>query len=320
MTQTPPTSSIVSNAFAKIAPLAKTTWVRSRPTILVGIKGLVNLGQTAASSLEQQIQAEASSPAPLDFTPVRKVATTFWTQAQPWWAKIIAGVRSRLDGETNGKLSDRALSGILSGMALLLLWLTTSLPVGPSRAAKPVAKPPVAAKLAPKTLAQKYPADLPTTKQAPFPSDLNAAPTIAPAAGSVPTAGSKTAGATTAPVPAPRPSALPAPAKPVAIAPQPVVKLTPEQQLLSSFQALGDNPKLLQSLTQDRINHTLRLTLNPDWYSLSPDQQDQLAADFLTKTQALKVRNLQLLDGAGNVIARNPVVGNEMIILLRQAL
>jgi hypothetical protein len=319
MTQTPPTSSIVSNALAKIAPLAKTTWVRSRPTLLVGIKSLVNLGQTAASSLEQQIQAEASSPAPLDFTPVQKAATTFWTQAQPWWAKIIAGVRSRLDGETNRKLSDRALSGILSGMALLLLWLTTSLPVGPSRAAKPVVKPPVAAKLVPKTLAQKYPADLPTTKQAPFPSDLSAAPTINAAPTIVPTAGPKTFGAKPTVPTASMPPALPAPAKPVAIATQPVVKLTPEQQLLSGFQALGDNPKLLQSLTQDKINHTLRLTLNPDWYSLSPDKQDQLAADFLTKAQGLKVRSLQLFDGAGNMIARNPVVGNEMIILLRQA-
>ncbi len=315
MTQTPPTRSIVSNAIAQIAPIAKTTWVRSRPTLLVGIKSLLNLGQTAASALEQQIQAEASSPAPLDFTPVQKAANTFWTKAQPWWAKIIAGVRSRLDGETNGKLSDRALSGILSGMALLLLWLTTSLPVGPSRAAQPVAKPPVAAKLAPKTLAQKYPADLPTTKQAPFPSNLSGAPTMLPAAGSNTVSAKPLASVPTAS----RPETLPAPVKPVAIAPQPVVKLTPEQQLLASFQALGDNPKLLQSLTQDKVANTLRLTLNPDWYSLSPDQQDQLAADFLTKTQALKVRSLQLLDGAGNVIARNPVVGNEMIILLRQA-
>lgn len=345
----------LGSALAKVEPVLRSTWVRSRPTILATLKGLIGLGQEAATALEKQIAAAPASPAPLDFTPIQKAATTFWAKTQPWWVKIIAGVRSRLDTTTNSKLSDRALSGVLAGLTLLLLWLTTSLPIGAKQPPTPTARPkaPVtttqpAAKLAPKAVVQTYPADV--TNKTAFPKDLTTAPIsttpapganppIAPTQTATPTP-TKTAvqpPATGAPAmaAAPKPVApvapkaiatAPVPPKPVATQtvakapPKATPKPTPEQQLLSGFQSLSNGyaPNLIQTAQQDKPANTLKLTLGDSWYGLSSDQQDKLAAELLGKTQTLKVRSLQLLDTKGNLLARNPIVGNEMIVLLRQ--
>jgi hypothetical protein len=364
----PPQSNAIGSALSKIEPLLRSTWVRSRPTLLATLKSLVGLGQEAATALEKQIAADSTSPAPLNFTPVQKAATTFWEKVQPWWVKIIAGVRSRLDGETNAKLSDRAISGIFAGLALLLLWLTTSLPLGHSqpmatnRQPSVASRPKPAVKLAPKSVAQTYPADV--TNKTAFPKELTTAPTsatsaapaltakppmvfdrpevIAPAqtapaqtapAQTAPaqTASAQTASAQTAPAqitPATAPAiatAPPIPIKPIApktitAPPKPINKPTPEQQLLTSFQGLSNSyaPNLVQTAQQDKLANTLRLTLADGWYGLEADQQEKLATELLGKTQTLKVRSLQLLDKQGNLLARNPIVGNEMILLLRQ--
>jgi hypothetical protein len=344
----PSQSNAIGRTLSKIEPLLRSTWVRSRPTLLATLKSLVGLGQEAATALEKQIAADSTSPAPLNFTPVQKAATTFWAKVQPWWVKIIAGVRSRLDGETNEKLSDRAISGIFAGLALLLLWLTTSLPLGrsqPIAANRPsvASRPKPAAKLAPKSVAQTYPADV--TNKTAFPKELTTAPTsAAPALTAKPpmvfdrpeviapaqtapaqTAPTQTAPAQTAPAAAPAIAAAPVPIKPIApktitAAPKPLNKPTPEQQLLTSFQGLSNSyaPNLVQTAQQDKLASSLRLTLGDGWYGLEPDQQDKLASELLSKTQTLKVRSLQLQDQQGNLLARNPIVGNEMILLLRQ--
>jgi hypothetical protein len=134
----------------------------------------------------------------------------------------------------------------------------------------------------------------------------------------VQTAPVQIAGAPTTPAIAPVPIKPIAP-KPIA-APKPLNRPTPEQQLLTSFQTLSNGyaPNLIQTAQQDKLANSLRLTLGDGWYGLGPDQQDQLATELLGKTQALKVRSLQLLDGQGHLLARNPIVGNEMILLLRQ--
>jgi hypothetical protein len=331
----PSQTNALGSALSKIEPLLRNIWVRSRPTLLATLNSLLSLGQEAATALETQIAAEANSPAPLNFAPVQTAATTFWEKVQPWWVKIIAGVRSRLDGETNEKLSDRAISGILSGLALLLLWLTTSLPLGqgapaPSRPKAPIASAPVkpAVKLAPKSVAQTYPADV--TNKTAFPKDLTATPSAAPALTAKPPITSSQSKAIApaqsdsaiAGAPMPVKPILPKPIlpKPVIAAPKPINKPTPEQQLLTSFQGLSNGyaPNLIQTAQQDKLAKTLRLTLGEGWYGLASDQQDKLASELLGKTQTLKVRSLQLLDPQGNLLARNPIVGNEMIVLLRQ--
>jgi hypothetical protein len=65
----PPQSNALGSALSKIEPFLRSTWVRSRPTLLATLKSLVGLGQEVTTALEAQIAAEASSPAPLNFAP-----------------------------------------------------------------------------------------------------------------------------------------------------------------------------------------------------------------------------------------------------------
>ncbi len=53
------------------------------------------------------------------------------------------------------------------------------------------------------------------------------------------------------------------------------------------------------------------------WYSLEKSQQDKLAADILQRSQELNFTHLKIVDSQEKMIARSPVVGNEMIIFHR---
>lgn len=62
----------------------------------------------------------------------------------------------------------------------------------------------------------------------------------------------------------------------------------------------------------------LSANLSSGWYRLPRDQQDQLAADLLGRSQSLEFATLELLDPDGAMVARSPVVGNTMVIMQRQ--
>lgn len=104
--------------------------------------------------------------------------------------------------------------------------------------------------------------------------------------------------------------------------PEPM-QITPEQTLISDIQeqvatitnayAAG----LIQSVQVDFRQGALRVNVGSDWYGLMRSQQDQIAQDIYQRSQELSFTHLYLLDDAGQIIARNPVVGDRAIILLR---
>jgi hypothetical protein len=53
------------------------------------------------------------------------------------------------------------------------------------------------------------------------------------------------------------------------------------------------------------------------WYNLEKSQQDKLAAEILQRSQELNFIHLEIVDYQKKIIARSPVVGNEMIIFNR---
>jgi hypothetical protein len=53
------------------------------------------------------------------------------------------------------------------------------------------------------------------------------------------------------------------------------------------------------------------------WYNLEKSQQDKLAAEILQRSQELNFIHLEIVDSQKKIIARSPVVGNEMIIFNR---
>lgn len=323
------TSSSQTNSFnqiiAKVQPIAQKAWVSSRPTIAQALKATSNTLQSAADQLDQQIAAADTTVEPLNIEPLKQAATTFWAKTQPIWAKLIGLMRTRLPEDVSGKLSDRALSGIVAGLALLLLSITTHLPSGkatatPPPVAKPASRPvPVKQPIAPaptaaKPITQKFPVDTAQGGQ-PFPTDLSA-PSLQPA---TPPAVVTVPAPTVKPAPtAVPPSALVAPATPTAPKPAPV-KLTPEQKLMAKLQAdLGDQSDLLTGVKPNKAESRLQISLEPDWYDLPYNQQDRFAQALFDQAQTLRFNSLELLDNQGEVVARSPIVGSEMVILLRQ--
>ncbi len=137
------------------------------------------------------------------------------------------------------------------------------------------------------------------------------------------------------PVVAPAPPTLEAP--PVAEVPIPEVSppppevppeppVNPEEALVATIErqirtAGGDQELVRQVINKIDFNlgtGYLRVVVNPQWYALSERQQDRFAKGIGERSQQLEVSRLEIVDQAGQVVARPAVVGSGMIILRRQ--
>ena len=65
------------------------------------------------------------------------------------------------------------------------------------------------------------------------------------------------------------------------------------------------------------IGSRLIVTVGNQWYDLTTEEQNNLGNNILERSQSLDFRKLDILDNQGNLIARTPVVGKELIILQR---
>lgn len=328
-------SSSLNQLIEKVQPTLQKAWVGSRPTVAQLLKGTIGTLQKAVDGLEHQMQAEGSTTKPLDFTPVKNLADKFWQKAQPLWVKVVGLVRDRLPQDVNQKLSDRALSGVLAGIMLLVFWVTTHLPGGattPKPAPRPITTQRPSSPTQPKNqsaIAKQFPVDVGQNPGTAFPKDLRAPGITPPVSPPVSPQASPQAApqpVQTAPLTAPpsNPTINPIPNNPPAIAATPVqpkpVKLTPEQKLLAKIQESTNSyaPNLTQAVKPNKASSTIKVTLASNWYDLPPEQQDQLSANLLNQAQTLKFKSLELQDSDDNLLARSPIVGNEMVILLRQ--
>ncbi|MDJ0601199.1 MAG: hypothetical protein QNJ37_20445 [Crocosphaera sp.] len=113
---------------------------------------------------------------------------------------------------------------------------------------------------------------------------------------------------------------LPQPLKNVPSSPP---KLTPEQSLISAIQqeviALTTQypDDVIGRIEANFLGSRLMVTMGNKWYSLSREEQNQLANTIWERSENLDFRKLEMLDPQGNLIARSPLVGNEVIILKR---
>ncbi|MDB9473699.1 procyclic acidic repetitive family protein [Dolichospermum circinale] len=117
--------------------------------------------------------------------------------------------------------------------------------------------------------------------------------------------------------------------------PTPIIELTPEESLLvaieNQFSEISVSVKntkdknkdqnivsqLIKPLVANFRTGDLTLKISDMWYSLEKSQQDKLAADILQRSQELNFTHLKIVDSQEKMIARSPVVGNEMIIFHR---
>ncbi|MBW4642905.1 MAG: hypothetical protein KME23_07900 [Goleter apudmare HA4340-LM2] len=204
-----------------------------------------------------------------------------------FWSGILAKIRSWIPANLSAKLSDTALTGIVAAIAVILVWTTTTVFGG---------KPTEVATVPP---AQEVPAPTPTPTTA-TPLETQPLEEITP-----PPA------IETPPPPEPEPT------------PTPAVELTPEQTLIAAIEnqvaEISDRfaDGLIKSIQANFRTSNLTVKISDDWYTLQPSQQDKLAAGILQRSQELDFSHLELVDSHKRLIARNPVVGNEIVIFKR---
>jgi hypothetical protein len=133
------------------------------------------------------------------------------------------------------------------------------------------------------------------------------------------------------PTPVVEPEAIPTPVIETEPTPIPVIELTPEQALLAAienqFSEISVSVKntkdkniisqLIKPLQANFRTSDLTVKISDIWYNLEKSQQDKLAAEILQRSQELNFIHLEIVDFQEKIIARSPVVGNEMIIFNR---
>ncbi len=100
-------------------------------------------------------------------------------------------------------------------------------------------------------------------------------------------------------------------------------KLTPEQNLIASIQ--NQVAEISQKYAEGAIlaieadfdSGYLTVTIDDSWYQLGKNQQNKLSQEILNKAQILDFYKLTIKDTKNHLIARSPVVGNEIIIFRR---
>lgn len=226
---------------------------------------------------------ERSSPA--SFESIADKLRPKLEQLQGWWNKTLGKIRSWLPESINQKLSNTALTGAIVGVLVILFWTTSALfPGKPSRVASvPPSQP-----------------SLPATGDLTTPPELSAP---------------ENSQSVEVSPPSPEPVATPSP----------ILELSPEQQLVADIQTqvteIGNQyvDCLIQSVQANFQESRLVIKTSNGWYKLNSSQQDQLAGELLNRAQALDFSKLEIIDSQGALLARNPVIGTDMVILKRQS-
>jgi hypothetical protein len=246
------------------------------------IEGLVRETQRLAASLDKDISSEDTFSEETDeeITGLDRVLPSF-NSLQTWWDGLLGKTRAVLPTSVNNKLSDWALTGIITGIVVVVL--LTSVLLFPQQRFPEVAQNPPETTEVPK--AEKTPTVFPLPEVIETPSELTS----------------------------------PGTPEPIEIT-TPEPELTPEQSLIAAIQEqlreiTSQYPEgLIKSIQANFLGSRLIVTVGDGWYELNPSKQDSLANTILKRSQKLDFRKLEIIDNQGSLLARNPVVGNKMVI------
>jgi hypothetical protein len=282
-------------AYQRQQPVWKTAIIRI-------LRGTIGVLETAV------VKLETAPP------PGTEESSGFWQQLQLVWSGLLAKIRSLLPANLTRQLSDKALTGIIAGIAVVLVLATSSVFTNkPTEVATvppveevPVPTPTVTTPPESTVPEPQLPEEMPPTPE----PEVTATPEPEPEATPTPT-----------PEPEPEPTPTPTPEP----TPTPAVELTPEQILIAAIEnqvaEISDRiaSGLIQSIQANFRTSNLIVKISNDWYSLKESQQNKLADEILQRSQELDFTHLEIVDAQDKLIARNPVVGNKIIIFQRRA-
>lgn len=220
-------------------------------------------------------------------------------QTPGFWGGILGKIRSFLPENLSAKLSDTALTGIIAAISVILIWTTSTLLTN---------KP---AEVATVPQVEETPSPTITTPPAEIIPEPQPPVEITPPAAEIPP-------------PEPEPTPEPTPEPEPTPTPTPILELTPEQQLIAAIQnqvgEISDRfaSGLIKSIQANFSTSNLTVKISDDWYTLKQSEQDKLAADILQRSKELDFSHLEITDSQDELVARNPVVGTEMVIFKRK--
>jgi hypothetical protein len=102
---------------------------------------------------------------------------------------------------------------------------------------------------------------------------------------------------------------------------KPELNFTPEQNLIAALTTkLGelaqDYPsEFIQNVQVNLPDSSLIIQVTDDWYELEESRQNSLGNEILQRSRAFRFDKLELQDKMGTLIARNPIIGENMIML-----
>ena len=105
------------------------------------------------------------------------------------------------------------------------------------------------------------------------------------------------------------------------VAIEPELIFTPEQNFVAVLQTkianlTDDYPTDFVDLIKVNLpKNTILVEVNDDWYELDESSQNQIGNSVLERIRQLKFNKLKFQDSTGKLVARNPVIGDNIIIL-----
>ncbi len=105
---------------------------------------------------------------------------------------------------------------------------------------------------------------------------------------------------------------------------KPKIKFTPEQNFIAAIEKRVENlttsykSDLVTTIEADLNSNKLLITVDDQWYELNSDRQDKVSNEILKRSRQLEFKKLIIQDTEGKLLARSPVVGDNMVILLRK--
>jgi len=286
-----------------------------KASLIKVLRGTIGVLETTAVKLETE-----SPPGSQD-------KPGFLQNLQQGWSGILGKIRLILPAQFSAKLSDTALTGILGGITVMVFLITSNL--------SPTKTPQIAI-VTPDT--ENIPVVSTTNLQLEetpsLPSQQEITSTIEQLSQpeettSLPLQEEITSTIEQLPQPE-ETTSLPPPQEELKTIPKP---LTPEETLIAAIQnqisKISVTPKgfssanrtvsgIIQSIQANFLSSNITVIVSNDWYELDKKQQDKLAAEILQRSQELDFTHLEITDLQSKLLARNPVVGTEMIILKRK--
>lgn len=201
-----------------------------------------------------------------------------------WWDRFLLKIRAYLPSKINDQISDWGLTGIMS--VLIVLILLTSVLLLPDNQDNS----PVITELPNQEIQEPIEISQPNNE---------------------PIEVIKT------------PSELTEPKAPIPIkeVEPPKPKLTPEQKLITGIKnqvaSLTNQyaEGLIFSIKADFTKSRLQIIVTENWQEINFSERQKLSNKMLNKAEFLDFKKLEILNKNGDLLARSPVVGNEMILI-----